>query len=140
MSVVSTIRTCKRVRVLALLNRRVHGDHFCAGTRRALARRLNGERLGAFISGLRSICVRGRVESLQRPVCWSGLCKMLVLFTTPSILMGNRHVPPEATLKWPVELMPQLDSVPEAGHSEAARAGESPQTRNRNDECQSNNS
>jgi len=32
---------------------------------------LNGERLAAFISSLRSICVRGRVESLQRPVCWS---------------------------------------------------------------------
>ena len=29
-----------------------------------------------------------------------GLCEMLVLFTAPSILMGNRHVPPEATLKY----------------------------------------
>jgi hypothetical protein len=49
---------------------------------------------------------------------------MLELFTTPSILTGNRHVLPEATLKYPVELTPQLDSVPEAGHSEAAHAGE----------------
>ena len=47
---------------------------------------------------------------------------MLELFIAPAILMGNKQLPPEATLKKPVELMPQSDSVPDAGHSEAARA------------------
>ncbi len=45
---------------------------------------------------------------------------MLELFTVPCIRTGNRQVPPEAMLKYPVELMPQSDNVPVAGHSEAA--------------------
>jgi hypothetical protein len=42
------------------------------------------------------------------------------LAITPSILRGKRQVPPDATLKTPAELMPQVDSVPAIGHSEAA--------------------
>jgi hypothetical protein len=52
----------------------------------------------------------------------SGLCKMLDLAITPSILRGNRQAPPEATLNTPAELMPQVDSIPATGHSEAACA------------------
>ena len=54
----------------------------------------------------------------------SGVCTMLELAITPSILRGKRQAPPGATLKAPVELMPQVDSVPATGHSEAACAGE----------------
>jgi hypothetical protein len=36
--------------------------------------------------------------------------------------MENRHVSPESTLKKPVESAPQLDNVPDVGHSEAACA------------------
>ena len=37
---------------------------------------------------------------------------------------GKRQAPPDATLKAPVELMPQVDSIPATGHSEAACADE----------------
>ena len=49
---------------------------------------------------------------------------MLELAITPSILRGKRQAPPGATLKAPAELMPQVDSVPAIGHSEAARAAD----------------
>jgi hypothetical protein len=45
---------------------------------------------------------------------------MLELAMTPSILSGKRQVPPDAKLKAPAELTPQVDSVPATGHSEAA--------------------
>jgi hypothetical protein len=47
---------------------------------------------------------------------------MLEICISPCILMENRHVSPEATLKKPVESAPQLDNVPDVGHSEAACA------------------
>jgi hypothetical protein len=47
---------------------------------------------------------------------------MLEICILPGILMENRHVSPEATLKKPVESAPQLDNVPDVGHSEAACA------------------
>ena len=49
---------------------------------------------------------------------------MLELAMTPSILRGNRHEPPDGTLKTPVELMPQVDSIPATGHSGATCADE----------------
>ncbi|MGC1563286.1 MAG: hypothetical protein WA820_26040 [Bradyrhizobium sp.] len=47
---------------------------------------------------------------------------MLEIWISPCILIENRHVSPEATLKKPVESAPQLDNVPDVGHSEAACA------------------
>jgi hypothetical protein len=47
---------------------------------------------------------------------------MLEICISPCIPMENRHVSPEATLKKPVESAPQLDNVPDVGHSEAACA------------------
>jgi hypothetical protein len=47
---------------------------------------------------------------------------MLEICISPCILMENRHVSPGATLKKPVESAPQLDNVPDVGHSEAACA------------------
>jgi hypothetical protein len=47
---------------------------------------------------------------------------MLEICISPFILIENRHVSPEATLKKPVESAPQLDNVPDVGHSEAACA------------------
>ena len=32
---------------------------------------------------------------------------------------GKRQAPPDTTLKTPVELMPQVDSIPATGHSES---------------------
>ena len=55
---------------------------------------------------------------------YPGFCKMLELAITPSILRGKRQVPPDATLKRPVELTPQVDSIPATGHSEAVCADE----------------
>ena len=55
---------------------------------------------------------------------YSGFCKMLELAITPSILRGKRQAPPDATLKTPVELTPQVDSIPATGHSEAVCADE----------------
>ena len=54
----------------------------------------------------------------------SGFCIMLELAIAPSILRGKRQAPPDATSKTPVELMPQVESVPATGHSEAACADE----------------
>jgi hypothetical protein len=47
---------------------------------------------------------------------------MLEICISPCILIENRHVSPEATLKKPAESAPQLDKVPDVGHSEAACA------------------
>jgi hypothetical protein len=55
-------------------------------------------------------------------VPFAGSFAMLEICISPWILMENRHVSPEATLKKPVESAPQLDNVPDAGHSEAACA------------------
>src|SRR4051794_10346306 len=41
---------------------------------------------------------------------------------TPSSRSGNRHAAPEATLKTPAELIPQVERFPATGHSDAARA------------------
>jgi len=49
---------------------------------------------------------------------------MLELAITPSILRGKRQAPPDATLKSPVELTPQVDSIPATGHSETVCADE----------------
>ncbi|MGA8809466.1 MAG: hypothetical protein WB973_16470 [Thermoanaerobaculia bacterium] len=49
---------------------------------------------------------------------------MLELAITPSILRGKRQAPPDAMLKRPVELMPQVDSIPAIGHSGAVCADE----------------
>ena len=55
---------------------------------------------------------------------YPGFCTMLEFAITPSILRGKRQAPPDATLKSPVELTPQVDSIPATGHSEAVCADE----------------
>ena len=71
------------------------------------------------------IAVYSKVDSLScSNVPCSGFCTMLEFAITPSILRGKRQAPPDATLKTPVELMPQVDSAPATGHSEAACADE----------------
>jgi hypothetical protein len=55
-------------------------------------------------------------------VPFAGSLAMLEICISPCIPMENRHVSPEATLKKPVESAPQLDNVPDVGHSEAACA------------------
>lgn len=72
-----------------------------------------------------AFAVYSKVDSLScSNVPCSGFCIMLELAMTPSILRGKRQAPPDATLKTPVELMPQVDSIPATGHSEAACADE----------------
>jgi hypothetical protein len=72
-----------------------------------------------------AVAVYSKVDSLScSNVPCSGFCTMPELAITPSILRGKRQAPPDATLKTPVELMPQVDSIPATGHSEAARADE----------------
>ena len=72
-----------------------------------------------------AFAVYSKVDSLScLNVPCSGFCTMLELAITPSILRGKRQAPPDATLKTPVELMPQVDSIPATGHSEAACADE----------------
>src|ERR1700726_4532298 len=51
-----------------------------------------------------------------------GFCKMSELLTVPRILIGNRQLPPDATLMSPVEFSPQSASSANVGQSEAARA------------------
>ena len=55
---------------------------------------------------------------------YPGFCTMLELAITPSILRGKRQAPPDATLMIPVELTPQVDSIPATGHSETVCADE----------------
>src|SRR5260370_17486662 len=52
----------------------------------------------------------------------AGFCEIAELLTAPAILIGNRQLPPDGTLKWPVEFSPQSDIVIDVGQSEAARA------------------
>jgi hypothetical protein len=66
-----------------------------------------------------------KVDAFSRfNVPCAGFCEMLEFLTSPSSLIGNRQVPPDAISKEIVELTPQPDSEPDAGHSEAACAGE----------------
>ncbi len=68
-----------------------------------------------------ALAVYSKVDSLSwLNVPCSGFCTMLELAMTPSILSGKKQAPSDTTLKTPVELMPQVDSVPATGHSEAA--------------------
>src|SRR6267142_2227108 len=52
----------------------------------------------------------------------TGFCKMSELLTVPRILIGNRQLPPDATLMSPVEFSPQSASATNVGQSEAASA------------------
>ena len=74
------------------------------------------------VPGVCRILESGFVELYHTP--YAGFCITLELAITPSILRGKRQAPPDATLKTPVELMPQVDSIPATGHSEAACADE----------------
>jgi len=75
---------------------------------------------GPLYPGIRRIFVAGYVELFQGAVC--RFFAILEICISPCILMENRQVSPEATLKKPVESAPQLDNVPDVGHSEAACA------------------
>ena len=106
-----------------LSNRCNQGDYRRAGSRRPLARHLNGEGIGACVAGVCCVLECGSVElsqALRMPVF--AQCSKLAM--TPSILSGKRQAPPDATLKTPVELMPKVDSIPATGHSEAVCADE----------------
>src|SRR6266581_6087273 len=52
----------------------------------------------------------------------TGFCKMSELLTVPRIVIGNRQLPPDATLMSPVEFSPQSASSTNFGQSEAASA------------------
>ena len=70
-----------------------------------------------------AFAVYSKVDSLScSSLPCSGFCIMLELAIAPSILRGKRQAPPDATSKTPVESMPQVESVPATGHSEAACA------------------
>jgi len=70
-----------------------------------------------------ALAVYSNVDSLScLNTPYPGFCTMLESAITPSILRGKRQAPPDATLKIPVELTPQVDSIPATGHSEAVCA------------------
>src|SRR6266566_770422 len=54
----------------------------------------------------------------------TGFCKMSELLTVPRIVIGNRQLPPDATLMSPVEFSPQSASSTNLGQSEAASASD----------------
>src|SRR6266702_5639342 len=54
----------------------------------------------------------------------TGFCKMSELLTVPRIVIGNRQLPPLASLMSPVEFSPQSASSTNFGQSEAASAGD----------------
>src|SRR5262249_38501774 len=54
----------------------------------------------------------------------SGFCKMSELLTVPRFVIGNRQLPPDATLMSAVEFWPQSASSANLGQSEAASAGD----------------
>lgn len=92
------------------------------GSRRPLTCRLNREGIGAYVPSVCCVLESGFVELQQRFVF--GLLHNARTRYDPPILRGKRQAPPDATLKTPVELMPQVDSIPATGHSEAACADE----------------
>src|SRR5882757_9635213 len=54
----------------------------------------------------------------------TGFCRMSELLSVPRIVIGNRQLPPDATLMSPVEFSPQSASSTNFGQSEAASAGD----------------
>jgi len=54
----------------------------------------------------------------------SGFCKMSELLTVPRFVIGNRQLPPDATLMSAVEFWPQSASSANFGQSETASAGD----------------